>query len=241
VKVTTMRTQILLSLVLGLSLVGCGDDDGPTPTPDAGGTDSGMMMVDSGPDPLPDSGVDGGPPAPMPRGAANPPALGDQIDRMGRAAINTALNNAFNGDETMRNAAKDAYNADDDASGWATEWTDEIRGSLAILDSLDRNCGNQLAADQMPESRYTFLAQVLADDQLYVNAASGNCGTYLGLEAQVLGVVEDGGCGGRTPNDDVIDRSYSVLAAGALTGIDDTITADDATHDPDTFPFLAAP
>jgi hypothetical protein len=59
----------------------------------------------------------------------------------------------------------------------------------------------------------------------------------------VVGVLEegDGGCGGRTPLDDIIDRSYSVLAAGALTGIDDTITSDGANHDPDVFPFLASP
>ncbi|MCB9615495.1 MAG: DUF4331 family protein [Sandaracinus sp.] len=230
---TLSRTASLLGLLLAFA--GCGDDDGPMTTPDSG-TDSGMMtMTDGGPD-----DVDGGPTGPMPRGAANPPALGAQIDRVGRPAISSALIHAFDGDMTTRNAAKDAYNADGTASGWGAEWTDEIRTSLAILDSLDRNCGNQLAADQT-ESRYTFLAGVLADDQLYVNAGSGSCGTYLGLEAQVLGVVEDGGCGGRTPNDDVIDRSYSVLAAGILTGVDDTITTDDATHDPDTFPFLAAP
>jgi predicted small lipoprotein YifL len=234
---TIMRTITALTLLLAFT--GCGDDDGPTPPVDSG-TDTGMTMPDSGPDPDPDGGTDAGPVDPMPRGAGNPPALGAQIDRMGRPAINTALNNPFNGDATARNAAKDAYNSDDDPSTWAATWSDDFRTSLAILDSLDTVCGNQLGADGADE-RYAFLAGVLADDQLYVNTASGMCGTYLGYEAEVLEIVEAGGCGGRTPNDDVIDRSYSVLAAGILTGVDDTITEDDAEHDPNVFPFLAAP
>ncbi len=233
-----MRTITALTLLLAFT--GCGDDDGTTPPADSG-TDTGMTTPDSGPDPEPDAGTDAGPVEPMPLGADNPPALGAQIDRMGRPAINTALNNPFNGDATARNAAKDAYNSDDDPSTWAATWSDDFQTSLAILDSLDRNCGNQLGADGVEGDRYAFLAGVLVDDQLYVNTASGTCGTYLGHEAEVLEIVEDGGCGGRTPNDDVIARSYSVLAAGALSGVDDTITEDDAEHDASTFPFLAAP
>jgi hypothetical protein len=38
----------------------------------------------------------------------------------------------------------------------------------------------------------------------------------------------------------VIDTSYSVLAAGILTGVDDTITADDAVALGE-FPYVAAP
>ena len=80
---------------------------------------------------------------------------------------------------------------------------------------------------------------------LQSNPASGTCdgGVYFGVEAETLAILGagEGGCGGRDPNNDVIDRSYSVLAAGILTGVDDTITGDSATHDPDLFPFLAAP
>ena len=118
-----------------------------------------------------------------------------------------------------------------------------MQGSLAILDALDAECGNQLLADDdNADGRYAGLAGILADDQLYLNSDSGECGVYLGLEAEVVGAVGagDGGCGGRTLTDDVIDRSYSVLAAGILTGIDDTITADDCTHSA-SFPFLCAP
>ena len=84
---------------------------------------------------------------------------------------------------------------------------------------------------------------VLADDQLYVNTDSGDCSGngYLAVEADALGVLPNDLCGGRAPSYDVMDRSYSALAAGVLAGVTDAIDEDDATHDPDAFPFLAAP
>lgn len=169
------------------------------------------------------------------------PQLGVQVDRIGRAAIGTALIATFNGDDVAKGAAKDSYNAADQ-SEWAG-FSADFQGNLAILDSLDTNCGNQLLADDAnADGRYAALAGILADDQLYLNSESGECGVYLGLEAEVVGAVGagDGKCGGRTLTDDVIDRSYSVLAAGVLTGIDDTITSGDCTPS-SSFPFLCAP
>lgn len=169
------------------------------------------------------------------------PALGKQIDRMGRPAINTALNNVFNPDDATKGAAKDAYN-DALPATWGT-FKGEFQKNLAILDALDANCGNQLGAGATATAdRYAFLATVLTDDQLYVNTAASECGVYLGVEAEAVNVVPAGAgkCGGRTPKDDVIDRSYSVLAAGILTGVDDTITEDDGAQT-DTFPFLGPP
>jgi len=177
---------------------------------------------------------------PKPRGAGNAPSLGLQIDRMGRPAINTALNATFESDAEIKGAAKDAYNAAGPAT-WSS-FEGEIKKNLAILDSLDTNCGNQLLAGA-GANRYATLASVLANDQIFVNSASGTCGVYLGLEGEFVGALKagEGGCGGRTPVDDVIERSYSVLAAGILAGVDDTITKDDADHDITTFPWLAAP
>lgn len=177
--------------------------------------------------------------SPTPEPNPERPALGQQIDRAGRPAINAALNNTFNGDKSAKDAAKVAY---DQAA--PSEWSDYVNdfaASLAILDSLDTVCGNQLLADAGP-ARYMTLANVLVDDQLYVNSNSGECGTYLGLEAEVVGAIPAGagGCGGRTPADDVIERSYSVLAAGILAGIDDGVTEDDGIQTAD-FPFLGEP
>jgi len=159
---------------------------------------------------------------------------------MGRPAINTALNNTFSADADEKDMKKDEYNAID-REDWST-FEAEMKANLAILDSLDQNCGNQLAADQTEGERYAFLAGVLADDRLFVNSDASECGVYLGVEAEALGVVEpgDGKCGGRSPADDVIERSYSVLAAGILSGVDDGVTENDADFS-DEFPFLAEP
>ena len=241
------RNLSLLAILAASSLALVACDDGETPDPDSGVMpmeDSGTGDPDSGtgdPDSGtmdPDSGV-----GPTPRGMDNPPTLGAQIDRMGRPAISTATIATFNGDEAARGTMKDMYNADADPSMWVANWSEEINFALGVYDGLDRDCGNQLGAGADPSDRYAFLAGVLADDQLYVNSGTGDTGVYLGVEAEALSIVPDGGSGGRRPADDVIDRSYSVLAAGILTGIDDTITTDDAAAmtDPDTFPFLAPP
>ncbi len=231
---------VILCGALALGGAACEDDDGnTTDTTEDAGTGGGNEN-DAGQNGDGNGGNDGGGnEEAKPRGAGNAPSLGLQIDRMGRPAINTALNATFDADMARKDAAKDAYNA-----AGPDKWTTfevEMRKNLAILDSLDGNCGNQLLAGKGAD-RYATLASVLANDEIFVNTASGTCGVYLGVEARAVAIpgVPDN-CGGRTPLEDVIDRSYSVLAAGILTGVDDTITKDDATHDITTFPWLAAP
>ncbi len=216
----TIKTIIALGLVATLGA--CGDDEPNVPTIDAA-----PVTFDAG---APDATV--GPPA--------KPTLGAQLERMGRPAINTAVNNTFNGDADARGTAKNAWNVAGQAM-WAT-FAPEIRGNLAIYDSLDTVCGNQLGADLNPASRYSALAGLLADDQLYVNSASGECTAYLGVEGNALGVLPNMDCGGRKLGYDVIERTYSVVAAGALGGIDDLVTADgDGDVHSATFPWLGAP
>ncbi len=182
--------------------------------------------------------------------ASNPtaPAVGaDQIDRMGRAGVNTALTNPFfresvAAEETQHEAIQDEYNAADNPAQWATMFRTEIAGNLAILDSLDRNCGNQLLAGSAATAgRYNTLATVLADDELFVNTASGSCQQYLAVEGNAVGITNND-CGGRTPLHDTIDTTYSVLAIGALTGVGDGIPVDgDDTPSLTSFPFLGVP
>lgn len=252
-KNTQQIYALVLIAALGLGASACEDDDSKSSgtEEDAGGGNNGPTngdgqnganddMQGQNGDGGGSGNADGGDQEPTPRGAANMPSLGAQIDRMGRPAINTALNATFESDAAKKDAAKDAYNAAAETS-WSS-FEGEFKKNLAILDSLDTNCGNQLLAGKGAD-RYATLASVLANDQIFVNTASGVCGVYLGLEGEFVGALKagEGGCGGRTPLDDVIDRSYSVLAAGILTGVDDTITKDDADHDPTTFPWLAAP
>lgn len=168
--------------------------------------------------------------------------LGIQVERMGRAGINTAVVDPFFADEAEHARLQDAYNASADASRWAAQFAARMAANLAILDSLDTVCGNQLlAGPEAVAGRYAGLAGVLADDRLYVNTASGTCQQYLAVEGNALGITNDD-CGGRTPLHDTIDVSYSVLALGALSGVGDGIAIDaDGAASPSAFPFLDAP
>jgi len=172
------------------------------------------------------------------------PASGPQIDRMGRAAINTALIGPFldPGLGGPRGELQDVYNGAAIPGQWGDRFASEMAANLAIYDGVDRNCGNQLlAGDTATAGRYSALAGVLADDQLYVNTASGTCQIYLGVEGNAVGITNTD-CGGRTPLEDTIDVSYSVLAIGALSGVTDGIASDtDGTASLDDFPFYAPP
>jgi hypothetical protein len=173
--------------------------------------------------------------------APAPPALGSQIDRMGRAGVNTAVTDPFNLNSTSKGANQDGYNASAVPAQWS-QYASRFASNLAILDSLDTVCGNQLLAGPAPVAgRYNTLASVLADDQLYVNSNSGTCNVYLAVEANAIGIANND-CGGRTPLVDTIDRTYSVLAAGALSGVTDGVDRDaDGAHSSASFPFLLPP
>jgi|GEM_PF-464226 len=169
----------------------------------------------------------------------NPPTLGALIDRAGRPGVTTALIGEFTG--TDGDPSDNAYQLDEPAD-WSANWAQEIAANLAIYDALDASCGNQLLyTAPTSESSYDVLAGALADDRLYLNSASSTCGQYLAVEADATGVVPNSDCGGRAPSYDIIDTTYSVLAAGALTGVGDGVPSDDATVDESTFPFLADP
>lgn len=174
--------------------------------------------------------------------AASADLLGVQVERMGRAGINTAVTDPFWSDELEHGRVQDLFNSSSDPAQWAAQYVERNAGNLAILDSLDRNCGNQLLAGAEPvEGRYDTLATVLADDRLFINTASGTCQQYLAVEGNAVGIPNDD-CGGRTPLHDTIDVSYSVLAIGALSGVGDGIPNDtDSTPSLSEFPFLLPP
>jgi hypothetical protein len=179
---------------------------------------------------------------------SNAPAISNvQIDRMGRAGVNTALTHPFfresvASEQQAHDADGDTYNAAADATKWPATFSAEIAANAAILDSLDTVCGNQLLAGASAVAgRYQTLAGILADDELFVNTASGTCGQYLAVEGNAVGITNND-CGGRTPLEDTIDTTYSVLAIGALTGVDDGVPVDADGHASLTvFPFLDRP
>jgi hypothetical protein len=238
---------MILPLALMLGSYGCSSDDDDTVADTGGGgggADTGTGTPDSG-TATPDSGpaTDAGAADSGVVATPDRPALaGTQVDRAGRAAINPALIQSFNTDITAAGMRKDAYNGAPPAN-W-TNYSADIAGALGIYDSLDLNCGNQFAAAtgtaSIAAGAYDALAGVLADDRLYVNTATGTCGVYLGVEANATGIIPNGNCGGRQPADDVIEVTYSALAIGGITGVDDTVVENTQAL-PATFPYLAAP
>ena len=170
-------------------------------------------------------------------GRDNRPDPGPQIDRAGRPAITAALVSTFTPDTQAGD--RDSYNISPRLGDGLFKPT--VETSLAILDGLNGECGDQLLAGN-GANRYSTLADILLDDQIYVHTDDPRS-TYLGLELEAAGAVTapTGVGGGRVPGEDVVARSYSLLAAGSFGGIDDGVAADDVVHDPENFPFLAAP
>ena len=113
-------------------------------------------------------------------------------------------------------------------------------------------CGNQALYapdpnDGMPTATsYGPLATLLSNDVFFLDTSKAACQFYLAVE---FGVVTGGGnstCGGRAPQYDVIDYSFSMLAMG-LKGFDTSLqplVKDNAPAHTDyltDFPYLGEP
>lgn len=156
------------------------------------------------------------------------------IDRAGRPGVATALIGTFNPNADEKGALRDRYN--DASPSTSAGFVTNIASSLAIYDALAGTCGdNPLTASGTGPTTYNAFATVLANDQLLVNGDVGSCDQYLAVE---LG--EEDECGGRRPNFDVIDVTFSAVAAGETSGVSDGVNSDDQTPS-NSFPFLAAP
>jgi len=206
-----------LSIVLGaatLALFACGDDNKK-----------------------PDAAIHHDAPNPDAQSFPAAPAIGAQLDRMGRPAINTALNHAFDVNASAKGSAKDAYNADAAAGTWPTTYVLEFAKNLALMDFLDsgisctagtcglatgsNGCGNQAYYNQNAagggsagSSSYLALATVLADDQLYLDTSKTECKFPLAVEFGYISTAGNTTCGGRAPSYDVIDYTYTAVAIG---------------------------
>lgn len=171
---------------------------------------------------------------------AVPTVLARQIDRMGRAGVNTALVSPLKA-AGPRGADRDAYNAAL-RPNWGT-FKDNIRASLAVYDGLDTTCGNQLLANtaEVGPARYDPLADALADDRIYLNSSRGTCTQYLGVELNATGLVPNSDCGGRTPNYDSIDVTFTALGSTLAAPLGDNVNSDNVVHSVTAFPFLSPP
>jgi hypothetical protein len=238
-------------LVLALcAAAGCGDDDTTNP----GGLDMAVSQFPA----VPTLGVEIDR---MGRPAINT-ALVHAFDPVD--GTKNAAKDKYNAEGNPANWATTA--------AFGGEYLNELAKNLAILDALDGVCGNQLLAmgsgADAAASSYNTLATLLLDDQLYIDTSIVTCapvtlGTqrvpnYLAVEARyALGPIGAGGlglnptvsalfggCGGRTPLDDVIDVTYSFLGKG-LDGVITDGVDQDADPMPGAslteFPFLSAP
>lgn len=128
------------------------------------------------------------------------PTLGPQIDRMGRPAINTALNHGFD-PTAAAGSAKNAYNQDEAVGTWPATYAGAFAVNLAFIDVLDTGltctngtcagsagalpgagCGNQVLYNGMPTgggtataTSYGMLAGILANDQLFLDTSKMVC------------------------------------------------------------------
>ncbi len=165
-----------------------------------------------------------------------------RFDRVGRPLTKNALlglTDADGVDDTL----KEAWNRAMPAT--SARFVPDMEKSLAFYDGLDGACGNQLliASEADREGRYRPLALLLADDRLWVNAASTQCTQLFAVELASLDGRADlnGDCGGRAPTYNASNTWRSLVVKGSLTGIDDGLDRDE--HEPSTtdFPFLAPP
>lgn len=197
------------------------DGEGGTAPTGAGGTGGGSS-----------GGGNGG------AGTVFVPSLGMQIERMGRPLTNIMLNRAFEQNPSVKDAARDLWNQTP-MDQW-TAFVPEVAMNLGILDSLDANCGNQFLADPAAGSdRYLTLAEILADDRLWVKLDAASCFIYFAVEKSMI--IPGNDCGGRRLSDDVVKVNLSTLATYAAPWIDDGVAASPAKTDGMTFPYLAEP
>lgn len=161
------------------------------------------------------------------------------IDRMGRALTGNMLLGTFD-EPPIGNDLKTRYNGAERAQ-WRS-FAEKLAGNLAVYDGFDGRCGNQwLAVQNSPAAtRYLDLANLLADDRLWVNSASRVCRQYLAVEFSHAGEL-NADCGGRTPSEDAVDVFRSLLSHGQVAGLPDGVDADDGRHSDGVFPFLGPP
>lgn len=242
-KIKNISALFLLAAVAvgaPAALLACGGDDNQVGGTDAGGgkdgsSTDGAMATDAPTSTGTDAGVDA--PAPLPTG---------QIDRMGRPAINTVLN-------LNDNANKDKYNQAATFQDWTAnhDFDQNFEKNLETVDVLagdqqDWPWGADAGADGgvgvHPLRDPLKLDILIVDTNKECTQANNFCeGGYLELEAQfLLGGPAHQTCGGRTPAEDIIDKSLTLLITKGRATISDGVNA--ATKPPThAFPYLADP
>lgn len=218
-----LSTLLATAVASALSLIGFACEHGasstPTPVNEVDAADSGTPSdAATEASPREDGGIDG---------AAQ---LGPR-DRAGRPFIARWL---------VAESNRDAYNEEPNpfqispkakAAGATTAVGPDMTARLAALDALDGKTDGVDAG--IPN-----LTTLLLTDALIVDTAKPYSATsYLDVE---LGGGAHVSCGGRTPAEDVYDKTLSYFVARKTSGESDGVDAPSAPPSL-TFPYLAAP
>jgi hypothetical protein len=168
---------------------------------------------------------------------------GKRLDHMGRPFVaNTLLGAApFSTDDQSGRRRQEFNEASAESSA---RFVPDLQTSLAFQDSLDGRCGNaMLTTPKDSPSRYRALAQLFADDRLWVNSASSVCTQFFAVETATLAgeKAARNDCGGRAPTYDAPNVWRSLVIAGATTGVSDGLHQDEHPPSATVFPFLAPP
>jgi hypothetical protein len=168
---------------------------------------------------------------------------GKRLDRMARPFVgNTLLGVAPFSTDDASGLRRQEYNEALPTN--AARFIGDLEKTLALQDSLDGKCGNQVLAESTEStSGYRALAKVFADDRLWVNSASVVCTQFFAVELASLASQKSlsGDCGGRAPTYDAPNVWRSLLIAGATSGVTDGLHQDEHPPSATRFPFLAPP
>jgi hypothetical protein len=158
-----------------------------------------------------------------------------QLDRAGRPLTGNALLGTL-ATADISDRMKEEYNRATPST--AARFVPEIEKTLGLYDAFDGTCGNQFLAksDTTSGTRYRALAELLADDRLWVNSEATKCSQLFAVERALRN-----DCGGRTINYSAANVYRSLLVNGTVDGVDDGLTRDEVTHSVTEFPFLARP
>jgi hypothetical protein len=163
-----------------------------------------------------------------------------QVDRAARPLTGNALL-ATLGTDAESDALKEKYNRSTPSDGGV--FVAEIAKGVALYDGLDGHCGDSLLAAKGRDTprRYYPLAQLLADDRLWVDSRFPRCTELFAVERAALNhesaLARD--CGGRKPSYDASNAYRSLLVSGRPIGIDDGVHQDEVPPPESRFPFLA--
>src|SRR3954451_10895119 len=165
-----------------------------------------------------------------------------RIERVGRPEVKNMLLAPKQFDRVNRDLEiRDLYNLEDAfhlADGYQGAYRARLNANLAFWDGLDGKMDWPTDGDGMHPLTELVLADHLVVD---VTKPYAERGSFLEIELAALAGKPHGTCGGRAPNDDVIDRLFTTLVnAGNGPVIRDGVDAA-ARAATRAFPYLARP